>query len=365
MTIKPVYRNGRPIPGVYDVYIKFGPHDKDRFRRRKKFADDTEAQAYENDMRRRLGLEARKPSPFTINAIATKYKDWMRNHIAGKNDKPRMLDNYVLPYFGEFFPSNLTSQLINAYQGKRLAMALNKAVVIAGKKGLPIPKKKPIHRQINLELQAMSTMIDWGAAQSPALCGKLDFTFDMLPYKRQIPLVATRDEVNAIINAASDLFHKSLFSGLYEAGLRSEEARTLRPMDVNVESEVIRVRGKGNKTRMVPLSAEGRFLGLLKERLSEIEKLQKEGKDTGEFIWGNIGSFKTAFNGAKRRAKITRKITPHVFRHSFASHLLEADADIRDIQEMMGHEDIATTQIYAHTTFAKNKKLVNRAFGKI
>jgi len=186
----------------------------------------------------------------------------------------------------------------------------------------------------------------------------------MLPYKRQIPLVATRDEVNAIIDAASDLFHKSLFSALYEAGLRSDEARRLRPNDINVDDEVMRVHGKGDKTRVVPLSAEGRLIGLLKERLSELDQLKKEGKDDGEYMWGNIGSFKTAFNGAKRRAGITHKITPHVFRHSFASHLLESEADLRSIQDMMGHKDIQTTQIYAHTTFGKNKKLVNRAFKK-
>jgi site-specific recombinase XerD len=360
-----VYRDGRPIPGLYDIYITFGPGNNDRFRKRKKFADDQEAQAYENSMRKQLGLEAKSPSPYTINAIATQYKTWMVNHIAGKNDKPRMLNNYVIPYFGEFFPDKLTSQVINAYKEKRLAMALNKAVVIAKKKGLPIPTKKPIYRQINLELQALRTMIEWGSLQSPALCDKLAFDIDMLPYKRQIPLVATREEVNAIIDAASDLFHKSLFSALYEAGLRSNEARHLRPNDINVENEVIRVHGKGDKTRLIPLSSDGRCIGLLKERLAELDELKKKGKDSGEYVWENISSFKTAFNGAKRRAGITRKITPHVFRHSFASHLLELeDSDLRSIQEMMGHEDIQTTQIYTHTTFGKNKRLVDRAFKK-
>jgi len=162
MTIKPVYRDGRPVPGVYDIYVKFGPNNKDRFRKRKKFADETEAQAFENIVRKQLGLEAKKPSPYNINAIATLYKAWMVNQIVGKNDKPRMLDNYVLPYFGEFFPDVLTSQMITAYKEKRLAMALNKAIVVARKKGLPIPGKKFIPREINLELQCLGSMIEWG-----------------------------------------------------------------------------------------------------------------------------------------------------------------------------------------------------------
>jgi integrase/recombinase XerD len=353
MTVKPVKKNGQIVPGVFDIYIRFGPDDKDRIRQRVKCATELDASAIEASIRVQMGLQETQVSPYTVNAIAKKYNAWMINHIAGKNDKPRMLNNYVLPFFGPWLPDGITSALVNSYKEKRLAMALNKAVVMARKKGLPIPTKKPIHREINLELQALQTMINWGVNQEPALCNPMKFQIDPLPYKRQTPLVATRDEINAIIDNASDLFHKSLFSAIYEAGLRSEEARSLRPQDVNIEHEVMRIHGKGNKTRIVPLSSKGRLIGFLVEQLKEC------GKD---YVWGNIGSFKTAFNGAKRRAGITKKITPHVFRHSFASHLLEDGADLRSIQEMMGHEDIATTQIYTHTTFKKNKKLIEQTF---
>lgn len=365
MTVKPVTKNGKVVPGVYDIYIRVGQNDGDRVRKRVKCATEKDAQAIENSIRLQLGLSAKKPSPHTINAIAAKYKTWMKNHVQGKNDKPRMLDNYVLPYFGAWLPDSITTDLVNSYKEKRQAQALNKAVIKARKKGLPIPKKKPIPREINLELQCLHTMIEWGASEKPALCNSLSFSITPLPYKRQIPLVATRDEVNAIIDAATDLFHKSLFSAIYEAGLRSNEARKLKPDHINITEEqrpdgskvkigYIRVHGKGDKTRVVPLSPKGRLIGFLEARL------EKCGTD---YVWGNIGSFKTAFNGAKRRAKITRKITPHTFRHSFASHLLELESsDLRSIQEMMGHEDISTTQIYTHTTFRKNAKLVEQAF---
>lgn len=369
MTIKPVIKDGKIVPGVYDIYIRVSQNDKDRVRRRVKCANEIDAQVIENSIRAQLGLGSKKPSPNTINTVSRKYRDWMKNNIIGKNDKPRMLINYIEPFFGHLLPDALTTELIQLYKEKRQAMALNKAVIRAKKKGLPIPKTKPIPRSINLELQALSTTIDWGASQKPALCNPLGFKIDMLPYRRQIPAVASKDEIYSIIDNALDLFHKSLFCALYEAGLRSDEAKRMKPDCVAIWEEkvrdktgrvkkvklgMMRVHGKGNKTRVVPLSPTGRLIRLLEERL----------KDCGpDYVWGNIGSFKTAFNNSKRRAGITKKITPHTFRHSFASHLLELESsDLRSIQEMMGHEDVSTTQIYTHTTFRKNAKLIGQAF---
>lgn len=355
MTVKPVKdKDGHIIPGLYDIYIKFGRTDKDKFRRRRRFTTELQAIAYEASIRIQLGLEVKRHSPYTIAAVAEEYKTWMHGHIMGKNDKPRMLDSSILPFFGHMLPDSVTSALINAYKEKRLAQALNNAIVKARKKGLPIPTKKPINRAINLELSMLSSMIDWGAKQNPPLCNPLNLKLEMLPYKRQIPEVATREEIDAIIANASDLFHKSLFCAIYEAGLRSDEARKLRPDQINLKENFIRVvRGKGNKSRIVPVSK--RLASLLKARLQECGK---------EYVWSNIKSFKTAFNNAVRRAGITRRITPHVLRHSFANHLLEDGADLSSIQDMLGHEDIATTQIYIHTTYKRNKILIEKTFNK-
>lgn len=368
MTIKPVIRNGKVVPGLFDIYIRVSQEKKGRVRRRVECATEIDAQAIENSIRSQLGLGAKKPSPNTINTVSKKYRDWMKNNIAGKNDKPRMLINCIEPFFGHLLPDALTTDLIQSYKEKRQAQSLNKAIIRARKKGLPIPKARPIPRAINLELQALSTTIDWGAAQKPALCNPLSFEIKPLPYKRQIPAVATKEEIYAIIDNAPDLFHKSLFCALYEAGLRSDEAKRMKPDCIAIWEEkvrkkgnttkvkfgLLRVHGKGNKTRVVPLSPKGKLIALLEERLKEC------GPD---YIWDNIGSFKTSFNNSKRRAGIKKKITPHTFRHSFASHLLELEtSDLRSIQEMMGHEDISTTQIYTHTTFKKNAKLIEQAF---
>jgi len=322
--------------GVFDIYIRIDQTNEGRIRRRVKCASELDALAIETDLRNSLGQQA-KTAPHTINAISEKYIPWMRNNHSDKTykDKHRMLLARVLPFFGAYLPDRITTPMIDLYKEKRLKESV----------------RGRINRQINLELLCLQSLIKWGTGQTPALCNEMLFKMKPLPYKRQIPHVATREEINAIIDNASDLFHKSLFCAIYEAGLRSNEARALKPCDINIDKCFARIHGKGDKTRIVPLS--NRLANLLKERLEEC------GDD---YIWGNIKSFKTAFNASKRRAKITTKITPHVLRHSFASHLLEKGTDLRSIQEMMGHQDISTTQIYTHTTFALHKEYIEQAF---
>lgn len=317
--------------GVYDIYIRL---DRTRrIRRRIACASHLDALAIETEIRTRLGQQA-KVKAFTINAVAAQYIPWMRMNHTDKTykEKHRILLSRVLPFFGAFLPDRLTSPLIETYKKKRLA-------------------ERKIHRQVNLELLCLQSLIKWGAERTPPLCNKLLFKMPYLPYRRQIPHVASREEINAIIDHASDLFHKSLFCAIYEAGLRSDEARRLTKAHVNIEHGFLRIHGKGDKTRIVPLSK--RLSVLLSARLKET---------TGAYVWDNIKSFKTAFTAAKRRAGITARITPHTLRHSFASHNLEAGTDLRSLQEMLGHNDISTTQIYTHTTFRYLKEQIDNAF---
>ena len=319
--------------GVFDIYIRLDQTTTGRIRRRVKCASMLDALAIETQIRQELDRPARIQA-HSVNAIAKLYIPWMRNHQSEKtyHEKHRMLLSQILPYFGGFLPDRITSGIIDAYKEKRL-------------------NGRKIHRQVNLEPLCLQSMIPWATEQRPALCNPLPFKPKPLPYKRQIPHVATREEINAMLDNTSDLFHRSLFCAIYEAGLRSDEARRLRPTDINLGQQFIRVRGKGDKTRIVPISE--RLAGLLAERVKECGN---------EYLWGNIKSFKTAFNATKRRAGIETKITPHILRHSFASHLLESGADLRNIQDMMGHEDVSTTQIYTHTTFRSNKSLIDGAF---
>jgi integrase/recombinase XerD len=138
----------------------------------------------------------------------------------------------------------------------------------------------------------------------------------------------------------------------------------LKVRDVNMDRRYIRVRGKGNKYRVVPMT------DMLYEALVPMfdvnmrEHLKKIGYDhtlifpslrTGR----KLTDIRKAIAGAMRRAGITRRITPHMLRHSFATHLLEADKDLRTIQELLGHEEISTTQIYTHVSQTKKRDAIN------
>ncbi len=317
--------------GVFDIYIRLGRAD--RIRKRIKCASQLDALAIETEMRRELGKEAR--TLFTVSSVSEKYIPWMEMHQRPKTvlEKRRMLMSQILPFFGAFFPDRITAQTIETYKAKRLQ---------SGRK---------INRQVNLELLCLSSMLKWGYEQG--LCNEPMKKMSPLPYSRKIPEIPSPDEIEKIIQNTSGLFHKSLFLALYHAGLRSQEARSLKWDDIDFGHSYLRVAdGKGGKQRLVPLSS--RLLELLQEHRKE---------SNGVFVWDNIGSFKTAWNASKRRAGITSKITPHTLRHAFASHNLEHGTDLKSVQDMLGHEDIQTTQIYLHTTFKKHSEQVKKVFG--
>jgi len=139
---------------------------------------------------------------------------------------------------------------------------------------------------------------------------------------------------------------------MYACGLRVSECASLRRDSVRFDETLVRVCGKGSKERLVPV---GRLaLRLLKRYLDEVRPLLAKADDeTALFISvnGNKLDREMIWNIVKdagRKAKIKKNIHPHTLRHSFASHLLENGADLRVIQEMLGHADISTTQIYTH-----------------
>ena len=133
--------------------------------------------------------------------------------------------------------------------------------------------------------------------------------------------------------------------------MRVSEVVGLRREDMNLESAFLKCRGKGGKERIVPLGQAAIdslkfYLAKLRARLpaSEFVFVNSSGKSlTRQRIWQLIRKY-------AREARIQKKITPHTFRHSFATHLLERGADLRIVQELLGHADISTTQIYTHVS---------------
>lgn len=176
-----------------------------------------------------------------------------------------------------------------------------------------------------------------------------------------LPDFLSKAEVGKLLNSFStrrddplEFRNRVILELLYSSGLRASEAATLPLRAVDFENELIRVEGKGSKVRAVPVGKPA--LRLLKKYISEIRPE----------LAGEKGAFQSALflsvrgrsldrervwqvvKLAAERSGITKNIYPHILRHSFASHLLSNGADLRAIQEMLGHSDISTTEIYTH-----------------
>lgn len=173
---------------------------------------------------------------------------------------------------------------------------------------------------------------------------------------RKLPDSLSVEEVTKILElpvgcSPQGLRNRAMLELAYGSGLRVSELCALDIQSVNFEEGLVRVRGKGNKERIVPVGNEA--IHALKNYLSEAGRplLAKPKTGSALFIsqWGKAISRKTLWvvlQEEVRRAGIKRKIHPHQLRHAFATHLLANGADLRSIQEMLGHADISTTQIY-------------------
>jgi integrase/recombinase XerD len=173
----------------------------------------------------------------------------------------------------------------------------------------------------------------------------------------QLPDILSISDVEALLQAPDcskpeGLRDAAMLELVYGAGLRVSELIGLEMTGINLEAGFVRVLGKGAKERVVPVGRmaieairkylDGARAKLLKTNTSSCLFVTRRGKGmTRQSFWHLIGKY-------SRLAKLNKKITPHTLRHSFATHLLEGGADLRAVQTMLGHADIATTQIYTH-----------------
>lgn len=174
---------------------------------------------------------------------------------------------------------------------------------------------------------------------------------------KHLPDVLTIEEVDRLLRSPRPATHygrrdRALLELMYATGLRVSEAAGLNISDINMEVGYVRCMGKGSKERIVPLGREAKraleaYLALTRPCLSRSasqEKLfltRRGERFTRQGIWKII-------KGYTKRINIRKDVTPHTLRHSFATHLLSRGADLRVVQEMLGHADISTTQVYTH-----------------
>jgi integrase/recombinase XerD len=167
------------------------------------------------------------------------------------------------------------------------------------------------------------------------------------------------------VSTARGLRDKALLEVLYASGMRVSELVGVKPGDLNLDQGYLTCTGKGDKQRIVPIGQEAaawvrRYVrdgrpALLRKRSSPW--LFVNARDGGPL--SRVGFWKV-LKGYGLKAGITREISPHVLRHSFATHLLERGADLRAIQVMLGHADLSTTQIYTHVLEARLRAVYDR-----
>ena len=173
---------------------------------------------------------------------------------------------------------------------------------------------------------------------------------------RHLPQVLSREEVDKILDISLktpfDYRNKAMLEVMYGSGLRVSEVTGLKGKNIDLESGVVRFFGKGSKERMVPLSDMA--IRYLRIYLDEYRCFFVKKRISDNVFLNNHGSALTrqGFLMILKRIcvqkGITKEVTPHCLRHSFATHLLEGGADLRSIQTMLGHENLSTTQIYTN-----------------
>ena len=222
-------------------------------------------------------------------------------------------------------------------------------------------------RTVARRLAAIRVMLRFFASEDGKSAGILQ-QLDRPKPEQSLPRILSRAQVNQLIgapNPKSSLFLRdvAILELLYASGMRATELCTLKLRDVNLGVGVIRVFGKGSKERIVPIGraaigAIERYLaecrpGLLRGEC-EYLMVSRSGKPLDRIaLWMLVEKY-------GRRSGILRQVSPHTLRHCFATHLIGGGADLRVVQELLGHSDISTTQVYTHVDQDRLKAIHKR-----
>lgn len=191
---------------------------------------------------------------------------------------------------------------------------------------------------------------------------KKDWSLDHIPFPKQpkkLPVVLSPSEVQTFLQAIRNIKHRTMFMTMYSAGLRISELTQLLVTDIDSSRKVIRVcQGKGRADRYVPL-----FPSLLKALRTYWRHFRPEpwlfpGYPADQPI--SCSAVERVCSQIRRKLKLTKPVTPHTFRHAFATHLLEAGTDLRTIQILLGHRSLSTTAVYLHVA-VNSKQLTDEA----
>lgn len=177
---------------------------------------------------------------------------------------------------------------------------------------------------------------------------------------KRLPKVLTIQEITALLEENLSILENALFELLYAAGLRVSELVNLQLQNVDLTVNYVRCIGKGSKERMIPIGVKANEA--LKKYIKEREFILKKHNMSSKYLFlddnGRVVTRQDVYVLIQNLGhKINKNISPHTLRHSFATHLLENGADLRVVQELLGHSDVSTTQFYTHVSKKRLKEV--------
>jgi integrase/recombinase XerC len=204
-------------------------------------------------------------------------------------------------------------------------------------------------------------------------------TISMPKQEQHLPIFLSVDEVFALLESpgSKDSFgarDSAMLELLYSTGMRVSELVAVNMTNLDFDSEMVRVRGKGNRERLIPIGHPA--IKALSEYFIQRDvqlkiRMQQGKKFDGEAVFLNSRGSRITTRSVERliaeygrKAGIDKPVTPHVLRHSFATHLLEMGADMRSVQELLGHASLSTTQKYTHLDMVHLMKVYDKAHPK-
>lgn len=333
---------------ITDSYIA-GPQGKVRDGRRKITTLPPSVSTYSEarKIEASLGRHQKKPlapvaSYRTIGDLKKRFLDYIDVHRSKSTAADyRWVFNAAITWFDKMRIEDLTDGDILIFQKKRQADEVS-------------------NKTINKELSYFSVFLEWCSDQH--IVPRQPVTIKQFSYKRPIPQVLTYPEIQKFLNALEP-FYRVFLLMTYRLGLRKSEATQLRKDQLNFAGKNVTIKGKGSKERAIPLPEWiiKELKDLLKQSDPSVPWLFESRRKKGSPL---VNPSK-AIARAKKAAGITKRVYPHLLRHSIATHMLKGGADLDTVRQFLGHEDIETTAIYVHMDMDDMEKAGDRVDKKL
>lgn len=224
---------------------------------------------------------------------------------------------------------------------------------------LMLHDKKYTATSVTRKIASLRGFFKWLSANE--ICPKNPvLTLEQPKIPRKLPKIMTVEEISEMLSKDLTKTEKVILELLYGCGLRVSELVNLKLNDIDISAKYLQCTGKGSKERIVPLGSEAikSIKDFLKERDFTLQKYRQVTKNLLISESGKEITRQDIYNFIRKQGeKIHKHISPHTLRHSFATHLLENGADLRIVQELLGHSDVSTTQLYTHISKKRLKEV--------